>query len=109
MRAAALRRRRLIPRPDAVPTPKDDWRLQTVPLSSPWAIETDSPLGGATMIRTGEQYRASIRDGRETFINGERVNDVTVHPMFRPLVDVRARIYAPHWPSSRRPPVCPTG
>ena len=45
------------------------------------------------MIRTGEQYRASIRDGRRVWINGERVKDVTAHPMFGPLVDVRARIY----------------
>ncbi|HEY2138042.1 MAG TPA: 4-hydroxyphenylacetate 3-hydroxylase N-terminal domain-containing protein, partial [Xanthobacteraceae bacterium] len=45
------------------------------------------------MIRTGEQYRESIRDGRQVWINGERVKDVTAHPMFRPLVDVRARIY----------------
>ena len=45
------------------------------------------------MIRTGQQYRDSIRDGRQVWINGERVADVTQHPMFRPLVDVRARIY----------------
>ena len=45
------------------------------------------------MIRTGEQYRESIRDGREVWINGERVKDVTRHPMFKPLVDIRARIY----------------
>ncbi|GAB2895206.1 4-hydroxyphenylacetate 3-monooxygenase, oxygenase component [Paraburkholderia jirisanensis] len=45
------------------------------------------------MIRTGEQYRASIRDGRQIWINGERVNDVTTHPMFKPIVDIRARIY----------------
>jgi 4-hydroxyphenylacetate 3-monooxygenase len=45
------------------------------------------------MIRTGQQYRDSIRDGRQVWINGERVRDVTVHPMFRPLVDVRAHIY----------------
>ena len=45
------------------------------------------------MIRTGEQYRQSIRGNREIFINGERVKDVTAHPMFKPLVDVRARIY----------------
>src|SRR5260370_7247945 len=48
---------------------------------------------GTPMIRTGEQYRDSIRDGRQVWINGERVKDVTAHPMFRPLVDVRARIY----------------
>jgi len=45
------------------------------------------------MIRTGQQYRDSIRDGRQVWINGERVNDVTLHPMFKPLVDIRARIY----------------
>jgi|TARA_B100000470_G_scaffold36997_1_gene26096 4-hydroxyphenylacetate 3-monooxygenase len=45
------------------------------------------------MIRNGQDYRESIRDGREVFINGEKVKDVTQHPMFKPLVDVRARIY----------------
>mgnify|MGYP000427179270 CR=1 FL=1 len=45
------------------------------------------------MIRTGEQYRDSLRDGREVWINGERVKDVTRHPQFKPLVDIRARIY----------------
>jgi 4-hydroxyphenylacetate 3-monooxygenase len=45
------------------------------------------------MIRTGDDYRASIRDGREVWINGERVDDVTTHPAFKPVVDIRARIY----------------
>ncbi len=45
------------------------------------------------MIRTGEQYRASLRDGREVWMSGERVDDVTTHPMFTPLIDIRARIY----------------
>ncbi len=45
------------------------------------------------MIRTGEEYIASIRDGREVYIDGERVDDVPSHPMFKPLVDIRARIY----------------
>ena len=45
------------------------------------------------MIRTGQQYRDSIRDGRQVWINGERVPDVTTHKMFKPLVDIRARIY----------------
>ena len=29
------------------------------------------------MIRTGDQYRASIRDDREVYIDGARVKDVT--------------------------------
>ncbi len=45
------------------------------------------------MLRTGDEYRESIRDGRRVFINGERVEDVPSHPMFKPLVDIRARIY----------------
>ena len=45
------------------------------------------------MIRTGDEYRDSIRDSREVFINGERVKDITTHPSFKPVVDIRARIY----------------
>lgn len=45
------------------------------------------------MIRTGQQYLESIRDGREVYINGERVKDVTRHPAFKPIIDIRARIY----------------
>ena len=45
------------------------------------------------MIRTGTQYRDSIRDGRQVWVNGERVKDVSTHPMFKPLVDIRARMY----------------
>lgn len=54
------------------------------------------------MIRTGDEYKDSIRDGREVYVNGERVRDVTTHPMFRPLVDIRARIYdMAHDPATR--------
>ena len=45
------------------------------------------------MLKTGDDYRESIRDGREIYINGETVKDVAFHPAFKPLVDVRARIY----------------
>ncbi len=45
------------------------------------------------MIRTGAEYRDSIRDGRAVYIDGQRVKDVTTHPAFKPLVDIRARIY----------------
>jgi hypothetical protein len=45
------------------------------------------------MIRTGEEYRAGLRDGREVWIDGERVPDVTVHPAFKPVVDLKARMY----------------
>jgi 4-hydroxyphenylacetate 3-monooxygenase len=45
------------------------------------------------MIRTGRQYLDSIRDGREVYINGGRVADVTRHAMLEPLIGIRARIY----------------
>jgi len=45
------------------------------------------------MIRTGDEYRASLQDGREIWMNGERITDVTTHPAFKPAVDVRATIY----------------
>ena len=45
------------------------------------------------MIRTGAEYRDSLRDGRDVWINGEFVRDVTTHPAFKPVVDIRARIY----------------
>ena len=45
------------------------------------------------MLRTGDEYRDSIRDDRQVWMNGERIKDVTSHPAFKPIVDVRARIY----------------
>lgn len=45
------------------------------------------------MIRTGDEYRDSIRGDREVYMNGEPVKDVTTHPMFKPIVDIRARVY----------------
>lgn len=54
------------------------------------------------MIRTGADYKDSIRDGREVYVNGEKVADVTLHPQFKPLVDIRARIYdMAHEPATR--------
>src|SRR5258707_9144268 len=54
------------------------------------------------MIRTGEEYKASIRDSRAVYMNGERVRDITTHPAFKPLVDIRARIYdLRHEPATR--------
>jgi 4-hydroxyphenylacetate 3-monooxygenase len=54
------------------------------------------------MIRTGAEYIESIRDGREVYVGGEKVEDVATHPMFKPLVDIRARIYdMQHEPATR--------
>ena len=45
------------------------------------------------MIRTGEEYRNSLDDGREVWINGKKVSDICSHPQIKPIIDVRARIY----------------
>ena len=45
------------------------------------------------MLRTGKQYREGLRDGREIWMDGEQIKDVTTHPAFKPVVDVRARMY----------------
>ena len=45
------------------------------------------------MIRTGKEYKESLRDDRQIWINGERVKDPTEHPQIKPVIDIRARIY----------------
>jgi 4-hydroxyphenylacetate 3-monooxygenase len=42
---------------------------------------------------TGEEYMESLKDGREIWIYGERVKDVTTHPAFRNTVRMLARLY----------------
>lgn len=42
---------------------------------------------------TGKEYIESLRDNREVWINGERVEDVTTHPAFRNAVRSIARMY----------------
>ena len=45
------------------------------------------------MLRTGQEYRDSLRDGRVVWMDGKRIEDVAIHPAFKPLVDIRAHIY----------------
>jgi len=45
------------------------------------------------MMRTGDEYRARLRDGREIWIDGERAGDVAKHSASRPTVDAKARMY----------------
>ena len=55
---------------------------------------------------TGDQYQASLRDGRKVFFMGEPVDDVTAEPAFRAGVEWTARGYDEHYDgdaSSRGP------
>ncbi len=53
-------------------------------------------------LLTGKEYLASLRDGREIYLYGERVDDVTAHPAFRNSARSIARLYdALHDPAAR--------
>ena len=58
---------------------------------------------------TGDEYLESLRDGREVWIHGERVEDVTTHPAFRNTARMVARLYdAMHDPANRGTLAVPT-
>jgi aromatic ring hydroxylase len=46
-----------------------------------------------TRPMTGDEYLESLRDGREIYIYGDRVKDVTRHPAFRNSALMTARLY----------------
>ena len=48
---------------------------------------------GRTRPFTGAEFLESLRDGREVWIYGERVKDVTTHPAFRNTARMIARLY----------------
>ena len=56
----------------------------------------------ADSLLTGDGYLESLRDGREVWIDGERVDDVTAHPAFRNAARSVAALYdAMHDPELR--------
>ena len=55
-----------------------------------------SPAHGTTAglgAMTGARFIESLRDGREVWIDGERVADVTTHPAFKGMIHEAAKIY----------------
>jgi len=53
-------------------------------------------------LLTGEEYLSSLKDGREVYLYGERVVDITEHPGFRNSARSIARLYdALHDPAAR--------
>src|SRR5947209_19516446 len=44
-------------------------------------------------MRTGSDYLRSLNDGRQVFVDGERVKDVTAHLAFREAARSIARLY----------------
>ena len=52
-------------------------------------FDTTTALGAMT----GARYIESLKDGREVWLDGEKVQDVTTHPAFTGMVHELARIY----------------
>jgi aromatic ring hydroxylase len=51
---------------------------------------------------TGDEYRASLRDGRRVVVGGEDVEDVTAHPAFAPAINAWAELFdAQHDPATQ--------
>ena len=66
-------------------------------------------IAGKNRPFTGAEYLESLRDGREVYIYGERVEDVTKHPAFRNSARSIARLYdSLHDPKHKDVLTCPT-
>jgi len=48
---------------------------------------------GELPMRTGVEYLRSLKDGRQVFLDGERVKDITTHPAFRGAARSIANLY----------------
>ncbi len=55
-------------------------------------------------MMTGEQYKTSLNDGRATYFEGRRVDDLPGHPILGQCVDVVADNYDRALLAQRRPP-----
>jgi 4-hydroxyphenylacetate 3-monooxygenase len=58
-------------------------------------------------MRSGREYLASLRDGRRLYVDGELIQDVTVHPGFAAPVRTIAGLYdAARHPANVRDVAC---
>jgi 4-hydroxyphenylacetate 3-monooxygenase len=72
-------------------------------------IKAEDFIGAPNRPFTGKEYLESLRDGREIYVYGERVADVTTHPAFRNAARTIAKLYdALHDPATRDVLTCPT-
>src|SRR3954468_22314920 len=85
--------------------PRDE-RGKGTPMSR---TKSEDAIGAPGRPFTGAEYIESLRDGREVYIYGERVKDVTTHPAFRNAIRMTARLYdALHDPERRDVLTAPT-
>src|SRR5688572_14879597 len=75
----------------------------------PMTEHPESLLEGKSRPFTGAEFLESLRDGREVYIYGERVKDVTTHPAFRNAAASVAKLYdALHAPKTKDVLTAPT-
>ena len=57
-------------------------------------VKGDQSSSDQTVSRpmNGDEYIASLRDGRQIYIHGESVEDVTTHPAFRNSAAKRSKL-----------------
>jgi len=73
------------------------------------SARAEDVIAGRPRPFTGAEYLESLRDKREVWIYGERVQDVTAHPAFRNAARSIARLYdALHDPAQQSVLTCPT-
>ena len=72
-------------------------------------MRPEDHIASKTRPYTGAEYLQSLRDGREVYFDGERVESVPDHPAFRNAARSIARLYdALHDPASKDELTCPT-
>ena len=57
------------------------------------SVDNDRRDGG---LRTGAEFRQSRNDGRQVWSNGQKIDDVSTHPITRGVVDALAAWYDAH-------------
>jgi aromatic ring hydroxylase len=78
----------------------------TLQQETPVAAESS---GRKTRPLTGDEYLESLRDGREVYIYGDRIADITKHPAFANQARMTARLYnALHDPDKQDVLTAPT-
>jgi len=60
---------------------------------APPDIKRTLDVSAAKGAYTGQRYVESLRDGREVWLNGEKVKDVTTHPAFAGAIREFCRLY----------------
>jgi len=87
----------------------DQFSTHAEDFGSAMSQSPEAILEGKKRPFTGAEFLESLRDGREVYIYGERVGDVTTHPAFRNSVASVALLYdALHDPKTKDVLTAPT-